>query len=240
MHGAIQPVMKPNEDLDPIRRLILERATEKGLSLNELSRIIRDGRNPAYVYQFIYRGSPKDLNETMRQRVSVVLNIPEEQLRREFYEKSGWQPPPPRIQPVRKTIEPGTGRTPYEVDLTLPVLTKHRPVGGRTLPKPMPDEMILRPMTLHGVDGAFAVRMRTDFFRPQYKLGDVLYFHPGEIPRIGDGIVIELDDGEMIFGILKAQTTRKMTLTAYNPAADESFDPSRIMQVWREIGVKRH
>ena len=48
-------------ELDDVRAGVARLAAERGASLSELSRLL--GRNPAYMQQFIERGSPRRLSE---------------------------------------------------------------------------------------------------------------------------------------------------------------------------------
>ncbi len=57
-------------------RAVLERLiSEKGEDYASLSRLI--GRNPAYVQQFIRRGTPKRLSESDRERLARYFGVPE-------------------------------------------------------------------------------------------------------------------------------------------------------------------
>lgn len=58
-----------------IRAAIARLAGERGVSLAELSRVL--GRNPAYLQQFIERGSPRKLAEADRATLARYLGVPE-------------------------------------------------------------------------------------------------------------------------------------------------------------------
>ncbi len=64
----------PMQD-DDIRAAIARFAGERGASLSELSRVI--GRNPAYMQQFIERGSPRRLAEQDRATLARYLGVAE-------------------------------------------------------------------------------------------------------------------------------------------------------------------
>lgn len=61
-------------------------ATEQGRSLASLSATI--GRNPAYLRQFVTRGSPRRLPEEERRNLAIVLNVDE----RELGARDPWSP----------------------------------------------------------------------------------------------------------------------------------------------------
>lgn len=65
------------ESID-IRSVIVRVAAERGASLAELSRVI--GRNPAYLQQFIERGTPRRLAEGDRATLARYLGIAESML----------------------------------------------------------------------------------------------------------------------------------------------------------------
>lgn len=53
-------------------------ANEQGRSLASLSATI--GRNPAYLQQFVARGSPRRVPEDERRHLAIVLNVDEREL----------------------------------------------------------------------------------------------------------------------------------------------------------------
>jgi len=66
-------------DLDPIRQRLLRLLQKKNTDLKNAS--IAIGRNAAYLQQFVYRGTPKVLPDDVRQALSKLLAIGEDQLR---------------------------------------------------------------------------------------------------------------------------------------------------------------
>lgn len=72
---------KGQNTLDTVRQFILDQVARKGrdLSLKTLSLAV--GKNPAYIHQFIYRGSPRHLPEDVRHKLADHLGISEFNLR---------------------------------------------------------------------------------------------------------------------------------------------------------------
>ena len=72
---------KGQSTLDTVRQFILDQVAQKGrdLSLKTLSLAV--GKNPAYIHQFIYRGSPRHLPEDVRHKLADHLGISEFNLR---------------------------------------------------------------------------------------------------------------------------------------------------------------
>jgi hypothetical protein len=69
-----------------VRTRIEQRATERGETLANLSRLI--GRNAAYLQQFVRRGTPRRLPEEERLRLAMVLDMDE----RELGARDPWAP----------------------------------------------------------------------------------------------------------------------------------------------------
>lgn len=64
--------------LSPDRTRLLELARERGVSLSSLSDLL--GRNPAYLQQFIKRGTPRKLEEADRRKLSQFFGIDDREL----------------------------------------------------------------------------------------------------------------------------------------------------------------
>lgn len=67
------------EPTDPIRSFVVDRMNERGLTLIGVSKMI--GRNPSYIHQFLFKGSPRELPELNRLRLADVLEVNEAKLR---------------------------------------------------------------------------------------------------------------------------------------------------------------
>lgn len=65
-------------DAQEQRQALAALAEERGASLAQLSRLL--GRNPAYLQQFVRRGTPRALAEGDRQRLARFLGVPEVRL----------------------------------------------------------------------------------------------------------------------------------------------------------------
>ena len=66
------------ENLDPVRVNLLSYARKSGESLASLSSSL--GKNPAYLQQFIRRGSPRKLPEDIRYNLAHLLGVDEASL----------------------------------------------------------------------------------------------------------------------------------------------------------------
>jgi hypothetical protein len=175
---------QPAEDesaLDPIRQLVLRRSRELRLSLAALSREVN--RNEAYLHQFVWRGSPKDLPETTRKHLAQTLGLDEASLR------GGEEPM--AIPSSIMTLPGRAAVSPPDV----PVVR----LGDRL--DAAPSEWAPRPPTLATVTNAFALWVPVAIGRSQP--GDLAYVHPSQPPRPGDMVVVVEDQrisriGEML------------------------------------------
>lgn len=71
--------MQNSNDLDPVRRRIVELAERQGLTLKQLS--LKLGRNHAYIQQFVRRGSPRELSESTRIKLAAIFGVLESELK---------------------------------------------------------------------------------------------------------------------------------------------------------------
>ncbi|CAB4137839.1 hypothetical protein UFOVP326_100 [uncultured Caudovirales phage] len=163
---------KRGEDhqLDDVRRMILDRIHDRGLTITDLSRAL--SRNEAYMHQYIWRQSPAYLRERDRAVVAKLLGIPEDVLRE-----------PAHSGPMPAIIARAT--------LDAPVQSSARDVpvyheAGDIDPS-APLDWTHRPPSLAGGGPVFAVWIA----QPHGRLspGDLAYVRQHQPPRIGDLVV---------------------------------------------------
>lgn len=157
--------------LDPVRRLIVERARDARLTLADLSRMA--DKNESYMHQFVHRGSPKVLPEGVRLTVAQALGVPEGVLR----------DPSLPVPPVTALAPPGAAGTAALAAADVPVFNDQAEIDLSRI-----SEFAPRPPQLAGVAGVFAIWIssRTCRLRP----GDLAYVRPGQPPRPGDLVVV--------------------------------------------------
>ena len=194
--------MTEEKPLDPIRHLILQRMRERRLSLADLSRMI--GRNAAYMHQFTYRGSPKNLPDGTRRALAQILDLPEAAL-------SGETPAAAAAAAVWTAPASMTAWPARDV----PVLQ----LGDKTSANPT--EWTSRPPTLAAVTGAFAVWVSTATGR--LRPGDLAFAHPVQPARPGDVVVVIESDQLSALGELASQDGNEIVVIAHgNKAVDRS------------------
>src|SRR4051794_35459301 len=65
--------------MDTVRKLILEKLAEHGVTRKAASQAM--GVNETYLHQFLKRGTPAELGEVERRKLSLILKVPETDLR---------------------------------------------------------------------------------------------------------------------------------------------------------------
>lgn len=181
-------------------RLTLERLIqERGEDYAGLSRLI--GRNPAYVQQYIKRGTPRRLDENDRRLLARYFGVAESVL-------GGPEPPPPG----------GAVRVP-RLD-----------VGASAGPGALADEdgaashVIFDPRWLKRVAGSSAalsmIRVAGDSMEPTLADGDeILVDSKGAADRLRDGIyVLRIDDALLVKRVSLSPATRRLAIASDNPA----------------------
>jgi SOS-response transcriptional repressor LexA len=172
--------------LDEVRQRILTLCEDQGVSLRDAS--IKLGKNPAYLQQFIHRGTPGTLPERTRVELAALLGVqavllaPEEMRR--------------HLSAIRR-MEAATNN--YGARLPIAGYAK----GGLdllTFNDDEPSAYIDRPGELEGVDEAFAVEVVGESHAPRCKPGEVLAVNPRLTPSKGSDVVVRMTDGSAIIG----------------------------------------
>ena len=194
-------------DIDDDPRRMLDRLlTEKGVDYAQLS--ARIGRNPAYIQQYIKRGSPRRLGEQDRARIAAYLGVSEALLGGPALRVAA---PPPRAR----------GR-----DL---VLVPKLAIGASAGPGASVDgeavegEVAFDPRWLRdlGADprALSIIRVEGDSMAPTLGDGDDILVDGGDAAaRLRDGIyVLRMDDVLMIKRIARAPGPGRVSVISDNP-----------------------
>lgn len=184
------------DDADP-RAALARAATERGLSLATLSAAIR--RNPAYLHQYLTRGSPRALAESDRSVLAAMLGLTEQAL-------GGPPGPEAAFALPRLDVQASAGPGSYAEDDLLLGVEAITPRLARTLN--------LRP----GQAGLITVRGSS--MEPQLNEGDQLIVdtadrRPGAAGRL---YVIRIDGALMVKRVRAGGAG--LVATSDNPDAD--------------------
>ena len=186
-------------DTDP--RATLDRlAAERGVDFATLSRLI--GRNPAYIQQYVRRGSPRRLAEADRRALAEFLDVPESRL-------GGPAAPPARPDGVPwLTARPSAGP------------------GALTGDERRLDELGFPPAFLRGLGArpgrVSAVTVAGSSMEPTLADGDlILVDHAAADRPIADGIHVLRRDDELMVKRLVREVGGTIAVVSDNPAVPD-------------------
>lgn len=208
-------------------RLTLDRVIrERGEDYAALSRLI--GRNPAYIQQFIRRGSPRRLAEADRRTLARYLAIDEKLLGAP--EPMGAPlAPAPLLAVPRLAVEASAGSG---------------ALGGQeeAVAKFGFDARWLRSLTTTP-QLVSAISVRGESMHPTLGEGDEILVDCGDAAeRLRDGIyVVRIDDALLVKRLVLNPTNRHISIRSDNPAYPswEDCDPSNIVVIGRVIWAGR-
>jgi len=209
---------------------------ERGEDYASLSRLI--GRNPAYIQQYIKRGSPQKLDEEDRRTLAAYFGIPERLL-------GGPAEDAVRALPA----EAAAARR--EADL---VLVPHLDVGASAGPGALAGDERLRSRLAFQASwlreltgGSFAelsiIRVAGDSMAPTLANGDDILVDRGDAAeRLRDGIyVLRVDDALIVKRLALHPAGRAFTIRSDNDAYPDwtDCDPATIEIIGRVIWAGR-
>ncbi len=191
--------------VDDPRAALARLLADKGIDYAQLSAAI--GRNPAYIQQYIKRGSPRRLGEEDRARIAAYLGVAEAML-------GG---------PALRVAAPASRRGPDMV--LVPKLAIGASAGaGRTVDgEAVEGEVAFDPKWLRGLGAdpraLSIIRVEGDSMAPTLNDGDDILVDGGDAAgRLRDGIyVLRLDDALMVKRIARAGAAGRIAVISDNP-----------------------
>jgi hypothetical protein len=201
--------------MDAPRKLLVDTlARRPDLDLKNLSLAI--GRNHAYLQQFLMRGSPRELPESVRHGLAPLLGVSPDELRSTAPPAGGAAGGDPRTTALR-------------VDRAdLPVYASAEGGGGAIIITNEPIDYVRRPEPLLSVRDSYGCYVIGDSMSPAYEQGDLLLIHPGRPVRPGDDCVFVRDPGDGSQHALVKRLLRiapeKWRVRQFNPAKDFDLD----------------
>jgi phage repressor protein C with HTH and peptisase S24 domain len=192
-------------DMDP--RAALDRLLiEKGVDYAQLS--ARIGRNPAYIQQYIKRGSPRRLAEEDRARIAAYLGVSEALL-------GG---PAPRVASA-----PARARGSSMVLVPKLAIGASAGAGASIDGEAVEGEVAFDPKWLRGLGAdpraLSIIRVEGDSMAPTLNDGDDIMVDGGDAAgRLRDGIyVLRMDDVLMVKRIARAPGQGRVSVISDNP-----------------------
>ena len=187
-------------------RAALERLlTERGIDYARISQVI--GRNPAYIQQYIKRGSPRRLAEADRACIAAHLGVPEAML-------GG---------PVQRVATPSRVRGPGMILVPKLAIGASAGAGASVDGEAVEGEVAFDPKWLRdlGADprALSIIRVEGDSMAPTLDDGDDILVDGGDAAaRLRDGIyVLRMDDVLMVKRVARAPGPGRISVISDNP-----------------------
>lgn len=221
-----------------VRKLILEKLSEKRLSMKEAS--LRIGKSHSYIQQFLKRGVPAQLDEEVRGPLAELLGIDEQDLRgvssklpkREYVKTN-----PSKHESLVEAPTVGH-KIPQNQHIVLETLTGAQLFGERDLPvfgtaqggsgalivTDQPVDWVVRPNPLLRVKDGYGMLVTGDSMSPEHKPGSIALVNPHLPWRPGHTCVFRRhdDDGTVhaIIKELRRWTDDTWYVRQHNPRRD--------------------
>lgn len=179
--------------------------TERGVDYARISQVI--GRNPAYIQQYIKRGSPRRLAEDDRARIAAYLGVPEAML-------GG---------PVQRVVAPTRARGPGMILVPKLAIGASAGAGASVDGEAVEGEVAFDPKWLRdlGADprALSIIRVEGDSMAPTLDDGDDILVDGGDAAaRLRDGIyVLRMDDVLMVKRAARAPGQGRISVISDNP-----------------------
>lgn len=220
--------------MDAVRNLIVERVKALKIDLADASR--RIGKNHAYLQQFIKRGVPRHLPETVREALSDLLKVDETKLRGVEY--------PTRNEKKQSATANARIGAATRLQGTIPVYG--HAMGGKDGQFVLNGNKVadvVAPPSLAGVPEAYAVYVVGDSMAPRYFAGETVFVNPRLPVRKDDFVVAQIaaggaPEGDAPLAYVKrfvSMDANSLKLAQYNPPKTLKFPRDRVVSVHRII-----
>ena len=214
---------------DPVRQLIVDKLAEHRLTMSDVSKNL--GKNHAYLHQFLNRGIPAHLPESIREQLAAILQVPEPQLKGSGAARVG---------------SLLTGRARVSALLTgdrIPVMAigQAGADGWFSWPGATVD-FVSRPPYLANATQAYAVYVVGPNMEPRYMEGEIAHIHPDKPVTLGACVLVRLrpdregDPSRASIRRLVRRSASKVTLEQFNPAKETDIKLSEIVAMHRIVG----
>ena len=206
-----------------IQNLVRLKLRERGMSMHGAS--LKIGKNHAYLQQFIERGKPAALPESVRDLLGPLLGVEPSVLKLGGpTQQSSPLPSAPSGEsiPVMGVGQRGTGDPAHWMGAAV--------------------EQIARPPALGGTPDGYAVYIFDDTMVPRYHPGEVVYINPARPVSSGDYVLVVLvtegdeDARAALIARLDRATGDKLHLATLNPYTEFTLKRSTVESVHRIVG----
>lgn len=105
-----------------------------------------------------------------------------------------------------------------------------------------PVDWVRRPPALANVRDAYALYVEGTSMSPKYEPGDLIFVHPGRPARLGDPIVLQVQDNEhapsrTYIKILSKRTGETVSCNQFNPVATIDFKANTVALIHRVLST---
>lgn len=221
-----------------VRKLILEKLEEKGLTMSEAS--LKIGKNHAYLQQFLKRGFPLELPEKSRIPLAELLGLSEDQLRgtssklpkREYTRQNqdtrgGLVVDLLHHKQLTEEQKQIAGYIPASQlfgDRDLPVFGTAQGGSGALIVTEQAVDWIIRPDPLRRVKDGYGMIVTGDSMEPAHRHGSIALVNPHTPWRTGDTCIFrshgDHGDNMAIIKELRRYTDDTWYVRQYNPPKD--------------------
>jgi hypothetical protein len=174
------------EESDPVRVLIRDRARQARLTMADLSRHL--ARNQTYMHQYMRRHSPKVLPEDVRRSLAELLELPEDSLRPLGARRAASAMPAPRAPGFRASPPISQGNAGPRQDVPIFADSAEIDPADATEWADWPSVPVTGP-------GSFGLWISGS--RGRLRPGDMAFVRDSQPPRVGD-IVVALMGKEIV------------------------------------------
>jgi phage repressor protein C with HTH and peptisase S24 domain len=239
--------------MDKVRALILQKLAETGLSMKDAS--LKMGHAHSYLYQFLKKGSPRELHERDRFSLAEALDVPEDQLRslsapvqKRSYEEKSVNSRQSFIDRLRQPPHSNTGapaRAVPNADLfgthqDFPVFgTAQGGQDGALIVSESAVDWVARPAMLLRVRDGYGMIVSGDSMFPEHKAGSVALVNPHLPPRMGDSCIFRSHINGTDLAVIKeyrGQSETHWKVRQHNPPKEFTLKKSEWQICHRTVG----
>lgn len=104
-----------------------------------------------------------------------------------------------------------------------------------------PIDFVRRPPRLVGIRDAYALYVSGRSMSPWREEGQLVYVHPGQPPKVGDYVVVQIKPGRSgeapraYIKRLEKRSGTEITLSQYNPAGKVTFPTAKVISIHRIV-----
>ncbi len=234
-HNPPQKSSPLPENVERIHRKIRARAGKLGMSLEAVSR--KAGLDKTYLRKTFDRGGAPRSNTL--HALAQALEVPESW----FFSDDDVEPtasplPGNDVAPANVDI-PARQSMPADVEVLGTAAGSH--AGGAFQLEPgVVVDRVRRPPALAASPNVYALYIEGDSMVPEHNPGDLRFIHPDRPPRIGDSVVVQMQNGPhesvaATIGHLHRRTATQIVIGKLNPEREIYIERNLVISVHKVL-----